>query len=107
MHFTILHLLISILLFLVLFFGIGFILNMLLRMTWIMAFIYPIVIIFVIDDVEIVEYFRQPSKSFSALWENLTTLAPADIMILLSGLIGAILSGLTMKLLRQRGYRMF
>mgnify|MGYP000389149473 CR=1 FL=1 len=46
--------LISMLLFFVLFFGIGFLLNMLLRMTWIMAIIYPIVVIFIVDDVRFI-----------------------------------------------------
>ncbi|WP_243290444.1 YuiB family protein [Bacillus sp. FJAT-47783] len=100
-------LLISMLLFLVLFFGIGFLLNMLLRMSWIMAIIYPIVCIFIIDEVRFIEYFRSPSNSFQALGEKVSSLAVADLLILFSGLVGAILSGIVIKMLRKRGYQMF
>ncbi|WP_273130427.1 YuiB family protein [Metabacillus sp. HB246100] len=100
-------LLISMLLFLVLFFGIGFLLNMLLRMSWIMAIVYPIVCIFIIDDVRFIEYFQQPSDSFQALGNKITSLALADILILSSGIAGAILAGIVIKMLRKRGYQMF
>jgi purine-cytosine permease-like protein len=100
-------LLISMLLFLVLFFGIGFLLNMLLRMSWIMAIVYPIVCIFIIDNVRFIEYFQSPSESFSALGNKVVSLALADILILSCGLIGAILSGVIIKMLRKRGYQMF
>lgn len=100
-------LIISMLLFLVLFFGIGFILNMLLRASWIMAVIYPIVTIFIIQDVKIIDYFKEPSSSFQLLLEKIISLAPADIIILCSGLIGALLSGIAIKMLRARGYQMF
>jgi purine-cytosine permease-like protein len=100
-------LLISMLLFLVLFFGIGFLLNMLLRMSWIMAIIYPIVCVFIIDEVRFIDYFRSPGSSFGALGDKITSLAVADILILASGLLGAILSGIVIKMLRNRGYQMF
>ncbi|MBM7605404.1 purine-cytosine permease-like protein [Metabacillus crassostreae] len=100
-------LLISMLLFLVLFFGIGFLLNMLLRMSWIMAIIYPIVCIFIIDDVRFIQYFQNPGESFTELGNKITSLALADLLILSSGLIGAILAGVTIKMLRKRGYQMF
>ncbi len=100
-------LLISMLLFLVLFFGIGFLLNMLLRMSWIMAIVYPIVCIFIIDNVRFIEYFQNPSDSFSALGNKIISLALADILILSFGLFGAILSGVIIKMLRKRGYQMF
>ncbi|MBS4208541.1 YuiB family protein [Bacillus sp. FJAT-50079] len=100
-------LLISMLLFFVLFFGIGFLLNMLLRMTWIMAIIYPIIAILIIDDVKFMEYFTNPGTSFSSLGEKVTSLAVADIAIMLSGLAGAIVSGVIMRVLRAKGYRMF
>ncbi|MBM7586231.1 purine-cytosine permease-like protein [Bacillus pakistanensis] len=98
---------ISMLLFLVLFFGIGFLLNMLLRMTWIMAFIYPIITILIVDEVRFIEYFRDSQEAFSSLGVKLASLTVADILILASGLAGAILSGVTMKTLRKKGYRMF
>ncbi|MEI5907819.1 YuiB family protein [Bacillus spongiae] len=98
---------ISILIFFVLFFSIGFILNMLLRMTWVMAIIYPIVTIFIIDDIRFIQYFREPGSSFSALGEKLTNLVMVDVVILLSGLAGAIVSGIAIRVLRKKGYRMF
>lgn len=107
MPMTIPVLLISMLLFFVLFFGIGFILNMLLRATWIMAIIYPIVAILIIDKVSFSEYFMNPSYAFSELGMNITSLAGADIAILLSGLAGAVVSGIVMRVLRAKGYRMF
>lgn len=100
-------LLISMLLFFVLFFGIGFILNMLLRMSWIMAIIYPIVAIAIIQEVSFLDYFTSPGSAFSSLGNSITTLAVLDIVILVSGFAGAILSGIVIKLLRKKGYRMF
>ncbi|MCS0788133.1 YuiB family protein [Cytobacillus pseudoceanisediminis] len=107
MQMTIFVLPISMLLFFVLFFGIGFILNMLLRMSWIMAIIYPIIAIFIIDKVRFIEYFQNPSESFSSLGVELSSLALADILILSSGMAGAIVAGITIRLLRKKGYRMF
>ncbi|MED4204674.1 YuiB family protein [Neobacillus mesonae] len=107
MPMNIVVLLISILLFFVLFFGIGFILNMILRMTWVMAVIYPIVAILIIDKVRFVEYFTNSKYAFKELGHRFTTLATADIIILISGLAGAIASGITIKLLRKNGYQMF
>lgn len=107
MNMSIPVLIISMLLFFVLFFGIGFLLNMLLRMSWIMAIIYPIVFIFIVDDVRFIEYFRETGSSFRALGEKVASLAAADISILLSGLLGAILSGVVIRLLRAKGYQMF
>ncbi|MCJ8009454.1 YuiB family protein [Lederbergia wuyishanensis] len=100
-------LLVSMLLFFVLFFGIGFLLNMLLRMTWIMAIVYPIIAILIINKVDFSEYFTNTSASFSNLGKSVSELAPFDLAILASGLLGAITSGVTMRLLRAKGYRMF
>lgn len=107
MQMTIFILPISMLLFFVLFFGIGFILNMLLRMSWIMAIIYPIISILIIDKVRFIEYFTNGKEAFSSLGNELTQLATADILILSSGLAGAIGAGITIKLLRKKGYQMF
>ncbi len=95
------------LLFFVLFFGIAFILNMLLRMTWIMSVIFPIVIIFIVDDVSFMSYFTEPGSAFPALWDNLINLKVWDIFILLSGFLGTIVSGISIRLLRKNGYQMF
>ncbi|MDG5471786.1 YuiB family protein [Jeotgalibacillus sp. ET6] len=105
--FGIAQLLISMLLFLVLFFGIGFLLNMLLRMTWIMAVIYPVITILIVDEVRFIQYFRAPGESFTALGSRFSSLALADILILSAGMAGAIIAGLVMRWLRANGYRMF
>jgi hypothetical protein len=105
MHIVVLF--ISILLFFVLFFGIGFILNMLLRMSWVMAIIYPIVAILIVDKVSFSEYFTKSKAAFEDLGYRIVHLQVADILILLSGLLGAIAAGITIKMLRKNGYQMF
>jgi len=105
--FSIIQLILSMLIFLVMFFGIGFLLNMLLRSTWFMAILYPIVVIFIVDDVSFLDYFFKAGTAFSALGHKLVSLQPADILILASGLVGAIISGIVMKILRKMGYQMF
>ncbi|MCQ6276530.1 YuiB family protein [Bacillus sp. V3B] len=107
MQMNIVVLVISMLLFFVLFFGIGFILNMLLRMSWIMAIIYPIIAIFIVDEVRFVEYFTNSRPSFSDLFSRLSNLAMADILILACGWGGSIVAGVTIKALRKKGYQMF
>ncbi|MBO0958910.1 YuiB family protein [Neobacillus sp. MM2021_6] len=107
MQMSIVVLIISIVLFFVLFFGIGFILNMLLRMSWVMAVVYPIVAIFIVDKVSFSEYFTNSGAAFQDLGKRFSSLATADILILISGLAGAIAAGLTIKLLRKNGYQMF
>jgi len=107
MPMTIPVLIISMLLFFVLFFGIGFILNMLLRMTWLMSIFYPIIALLIIDDVRFIDYFTDTSNAFHKLGIKLASLHPSDIIILISGFIGAIVAGITMKTLRKKGYRMF
>ncbi|OLS34624.1 YuiB family protein [Bacillus sp. MRMR6] len=107
MQMSIVVLIISILLFFVLFFGIGFILNMLLRMSWIMALIYPLIAVLIIDKVKFTEYITNSEAAFFELGQKITSLATADILILLSGLAGAIAAGFTIKLLRKNGYQMF
>lgn len=76
-------------------------------MTWIMAFIYPIIAILIIDDVRFVQYFTSTRAAFSSLGAKLSSLVTADILVLSSGFVGAILSGFTMRILRKKGYRMF
>ena len=101
------HVVLSVLIFIVMFFGIGFLLNMLLRMTWLMAIIYPIVVIFIIDEVKMYEYITKPKYAFSLLGEKIMALHTVDVVILASGLVGAIISGFVIKLLRKQGYQMF
>lgn len=90
------QLLIAILIFLVLMFGIGFILNMLLKTTWIPTYLYVGLIVYIY-------LFYQEGQFVSrnmgyAIW---------DYIIALAGFGGAVLSGWTIKVLRQKGYRMF
>ncbi|MBD7985604.1 YuiB family protein [Sporosarcina sp. Sa2YVA2] len=101
------HVVLSILIFMVMFFGIGFLLNMLLRMTWLMAIIYPIVVILIIDEVRVYEYITKPGYAFGMLGDKILSLHAADIIILTAGLVGAIISGFVMKILRKQGYQMF
>ncbi len=101
------HVVLSVLIFIVMFFGIGFLLNMLLRMTWLMAIIYPIVVVLIIDEVNMYEYLTKPKYAFDLLGQKIMALHTVDVVILASGLVGAIISGFVMKLLRKQGYQMF
>ena len=98
---------ISIVLFFVLFFGIGFLLNMLFRSTWIMVILFPIVAILIVNKLKLIEYFRKPFESLKQLGMNFAALQSADIIILSSGLLGGVLAGVTIKMLREKGYQMF
>ncbi|WP_110928616.1 YuiB family protein [Bacillus massiliglaciei] len=100
-------LVISIVLFFILFFGIGFLLNMLFRSSWIMVILFPIAAILVVNQSKLIEYIRTPSDSFSQLGSRFTALHTADILILSSGLVGAVLAGIVIKTLRNKGYQMF
>lgn len=104
---SLVQLLISFILFLVMFFGIGFLLNMLLRMTWLMAVVYPIVVIFIIDEVSFLDYIFKAKTAWPALVDKAVALQMFDIIVLSGGMIGAIISGFVMIYLRKMGYRMF
>ncbi|TRM13036.1 hypothetical protein FH966_15705 [Lentibacillus cibarius] len=98
---------VSILLFFVIFFGLAFILNMLLRQTWLMTFVYPFIILMIVDDIATTEYFVNPGSAFSAAFTRLTEITIADISILGAGFVGTIVSGFVVRYLRKSGYRMF
>lgn len=100
-------LIISVVLFFVLFFGIGFLLNMLFRSSWIMAVLFPLVALHIINGVKLIDYVTKPGDAFSGLGEKIQHIAAADITILTSGLAGAILAGVIIKMLRKNGYQMF
>ncbi|MBM7694423.1 hypothetical protein JOC77_003884 [Peribacillus deserti] len=100
-------LIISMVLFFVLLFGIGFIMNMLLRKTWLVAICYPVIAALFINDQKLAVYFTDPDAAFPKLWDKILSLHLADILILSFGLLGAISAGITIKMLRERGYRMF
>ncbi len=80
---------------------------MLLRMSWVMAIVYPIVAILIVDKVRFLDYFTNSKSAFHELGSKLTALGTADILILISGLVGAIAAGITIKQLRKSGYQMF
>ncbi|GIO24922.1 YuiB family protein [Oceanobacillus sp. J11TS1] len=101
------QLIVSVILYFVIFFGIAFILNMLLRRTWLMACLYPVIMIFVIDNISFFSYFTNTGEAFSALGDRIVGLTAADIIILLSGFIGTIVSGFVIRFLRKSGYQMF
>ena len=88
-------------------FGIVFLLNMLLRMTWLMAIVYPVVVIFIIDEVSFLDYFFKAGTAFPALIDKIQALKVVDIVVLSGGFGGAIVSGFVMIALRKAGYRMF
>lgn len=79
---------ISIPLFLVLAFGLGFIFNMVVKTTWMPVFLYLAVAVYLFFDVG-------------------RKLSYVDWVILSSGLVGAVASGVVIRELRRRGYRMF
>lgn len=101
------QLIVSIILFFVIFFGLAFILNMLLRQTWLMAILYPFIVIIIIDDISVTKYFTAPSEAFSAAFAILAKITVVDWVILLSGFAGTIVSGIVIKFLRKSGYQMF
>ena len=107
MDFTIAQMILSVLIFFVMFFGIAFLVNMLLRMTWFVAFLYPLVVVFIIDEVGFFDYFTKAGTAFPALWDKILSLHIADIVILSGGLLGAIVAGIVIKQLRKNGYQMF
>ncbi len=80
---------------------------MVLRSTWIMAVVYPVIIVLIIDNVGFTEYFTSPVASFGDLGQTFIALKLVDILILLSGFAGAIIAGIVIKMLRVRGYQMF
>ncbi|GAB2544010.1 YuiB family protein [Gracilibacillus alcaliphilus] len=101
------QLFIMVLLFFVMFFGISFILNMILRQTWLMAFVFPIVVLLIVDTFPFSTYFTDPGYAFSTLGKELVTLSIQDMVILLSGFVGTITAGFVIRFLRKSGYQMF
>jgi hypothetical protein len=101
------QLIVSVILFFVIFFGIAFILNMLLRKTWLMAFVYPFIVLFIVDKISMGDYFTSPGESISKAFSELISINGWDIVILTSGFLGTIVSGIVIKFLRKSGYQMF
>ncbi|MGN1400235.1 MAG: YuiB family protein [Bacillus sp. (in: firmicutes)] len=107
MQLTVPTLIISIILFFILFFGIGFLLNMLFRASWIMAVLFPLIAIYIVNEAKLINYVKEPAETFGSVGDRIVALAAWDIIILGSGFLGAVASGITMKYLRKKGYQMF
>ena len=101
------QLIVSIILYFVMFFGVAFILNMLLRSTWLMSLAYPFVAVIIIDGIPLFDYFTNTNESFQIAVDRIAGLAAADYLIIGSGFLGTIVSGIVIKKLRKSGYRMF
>jgi hypothetical protein len=82
----------------VLFFGLGFILNMLMKTTWFPIYGYIVLV------VSLVVYWGWGTGSLAS---NLAEYGIADYIPAVGGLLGAVLSGSTIKTLRTKGYKMF
>lgn len=104
---SVIQLVVSIILFFIIFFGIAFILNMLLRRTWLMSGLYPFIVLIIIDGISVIKYFTDPGIAFSTAFSMLMKITVVDWIILISGFIGTIVSGIVIKLLRKNGYQMF
>ncbi len=96
---AILQVFVMMLLFFVMMFGIGFILNMLIKTTW-----FPIYL-FIIVVVPLGMYFTWNKEL--GFTENLTAYGAVDILVAIGALIGAYMSGWTIRKLRLGGYKMF
>lgn len=72
-----------------------------------MTFIYPFIVLIIVDDISTINYFKNPVDSFSTAFAKLFNITPVDIAILGAGLIGTIVSGFVIKFLRKSGYQMF
>jgi len=72
-----------------------------------MAILYPNIISIIVSKNELIDYFVRPKIAFSIVYDTMTSLAIADIVILSGGLAGTIVSGIVIKMLRRRGYQMF
>lgn len=82
----------------VLFFGLGFILNMLMKTTWFPIYGYVALCI------GLAIYWSWGTGSLAS---NIAEFSAADYIPAVGGLIGAILSGSTIKTLREKGFKMF
>lgn len=93
----IIQLVIATILLFVIFFGIGFIANMLLKTTW-----FPIVLF-----AAAVIVFVLLERGGESLWHSLQGYHWPDYLLAVGGLVGAVLSGSSIKALRKSGFRMF
>lgn len=82
----------------VLMFGVGFIFNMLLKTTWFPIYGYAAVMI------GLFVYFEWGSENMFA---NILSYGVIDWLAVIGGFAGAYVSGVTIKTLRARGFKMF
>lgn len=87
---------IAMVLFFVLTFGIGFILNMLIKTTWFPIYLFIFVVIIYILN-----------RGWGDIMAHLMKYGWPDILIFVGGFIGAVVSGITINMLRKNGYKMF
>jgi hypothetical protein len=83
----------------VLVFGIGFILNMLIKTTWLPLYGYLLLL-----AGTVVWFWRRDGLAFA---DTLAGFGIPDYAAMIGGLLGAWLSGHTIRLLRAKGYKMF
>lgn len=95
-----LQVIIATLLFGVMAFGIGFIANMLIKTTWFPAYVTIILLI-------VMAFWAPWSGDNDKLIDNITKYSFVDFIPIIGCIIGAILSGYTIKALRRGGYKMF
>lgn len=72
-----------------------------------MSFVYPIIVLLIVDRISIKEYFIQPIQAFSTAFTNIMKITPIDAVILFSGFAGTIGAGIVIRILRRSGYQMF
>jgi hypothetical protein len=61
----------------------------------------------IVTEVPLVQFVKDPASSLVQLGTELSSLLAVDYVVLGAGLLGAVLSGVSIKLLRQKGFRMF
>ncbi len=72
-----------------------------------MAIFYPFIIVIVINDIKVLDYVKHPIASFSEAFGYLGQLQYQDVLILLAGFAGTLVSGVVIRILRRNGYQMF
>ncbi|MFD2117685.1 YuiB family protein [Paenibacillus yanchengensis] len=96
----IVQLIIATLLFFVMLFGIGFILNMLLKTTWFPAIAFIVVLIVVAI------WSPWDTETFNPTFNNIGEYTIYYLPVI-GAIIGAFVSGWTIKVLREKGFKMF
>jgi hypothetical protein len=81
------------------FLGLGFIINMLLKTTWLPVYVYFIVVIIIVYS-----FWDKGSGSFISYLKGTSF---SDVVLFIGGMAGAILSGYLIKMLRDKGYKMY